>query len=173
MMEEVATVNLLFCALPVIRKDTKMKSKIDNVISLKFALDVEDGWPPVSVESLPFRVTEAGYLALSAPLFVKDLSNQDVISARVSEDNEVESWEHVARSNRSTVWLLRLKERNNIDDVTSQARALSCNTAGIESLGCYSIDVPSEIPIAKVDSILANLDEEAVAIAFPSLRHSE
>ena len=33
-----------------------MKTKLNDAISLKVALDVEDGWPPVAVESLPFRV---------------------------------------------------------------------------------------------------------------------
>ena len=148
-----------------------MKAKLNDVVSLKFGLDVEDGWPPVAFESLPFQVTEVGYLALSAPLFLKDLSAEDVISARLSENNDVESWEHIGRSQRSTVWLLRLKTPNNIHEVLARARAITCNTAGVDSLGCYNIDVPTDIPIAEVDAILADLDEDAVAVAFPSLRH--
>jgi hypothetical protein len=150
-----------------------MKAKLNDVVSLKFGLDVEDGWPPVAVESLPFRVTETGYLALSSPLFVKDLSAEDVISASLSENNDVESWGHIGRSQRSTVWLLRLKTPNNINEVLALARAMTCNTAGVDSLGCYNIDVPAEVPITEIDAILADLDEDAVGVAFPSLRHPE
>lgn len=150
-----------------------MKRKPNQIVLLNFGLDVEDGWPPVAVESLPFRVTETGYLALSAPLFVKDLSAEDLISARITENDDVESWEHVDRSQRSTIWLLRLKTPNNIEEVLSQARAMSCNTAGLDLLGCYNIDVPTDVPIAAVDDILAELDKDAVAVAFPSLRHPE
>jgi len=154
-------------------RDIEMKAKLNDVVSLKFGLDVEDGWPPVAVESLPFRVTETGYLALSAPFFVKNLSAEDVISACLSENYNVESWEHVGRSQRSTVWLLRLKTPNNIEGALARARAMTCNTSGIDSLGCYSIDVSTEVPITEVDAILADLDEDAVAVAFPSLRHLE
>lgn len=154
-------------------RDREMKAKPNDVVSLKFGLEIEDGWPPVAVESLPFRVTEAGYLALSAPLFVKDMSAGDVISVRLSENDDVESWEHVCRSQRSTVWLLRLKTPNRIDESLARARAMTCNTAAVDSLGCYNIDVPADVPMADVDAILADLDEDAVAVAFPSLRHRE
>lgn len=150
-----------------------MKAKLNDVVSLKFGLDVEDGWPPAAVESLPFRLTETGYKALSAPLFVKDLSAEDLISVRLSGNDSIEHWEHIDCSHRSTVWLLRLKTPNNIDEVLARARAMTCNTAGIDSLGCYNIDVPIEVPITEVDSFLADLDEDAVAVAFPSLRHPE
>ena len=154
-------------------KDAKMKAKLNDVISLKFALDGAHGWPPVAAESLPFRVEENGYRALSAPLFIKDLSAEDVISACISDNYDVESWEHIGRSQRSTVWLLRLKSPNKIDQVLLRARAMSCNTSGIDSLGCYNIDLPAEVRMSEIDAIFAELDEDTVAVAFPSLRHPD
>jgi Domain of unknown function (DUF4265) len=150
-----------------------MSSAKSPTVSLKFPLDIEDGWPPVAVESLPFLASTAGYQALVSPLFVKDLSVGDVIAPKLGDENTVTSWSHVHRSGRTTIWLLQLKRPNGIDAVLEEARALGCNSVGLETAGCYSIDVPEEVSIDRVDRMLATLDSDAVAVAFPSMRHPE
>jgi hypothetical protein len=151
----------------------RSSSAMNDIVSLSFNLDVQDGWPPVAVESLPFRKTGNCYLALSAPLFVKDLSADDLISVRFSENLTVTDWKHISRSGRTTIWLLRLKRPNNIEHVLSQLRELGCSTSGTDTLGSYAIDVPVNVPISHVDSVLGLLDETVVATAFPSMRHPE
>jgi hypothetical protein len=155
------------------RKDISMSNSEASNISLKFHLEIEDGWPPVAVESLPFQVSAEGYKCLVAPLFVKDLSVGDVVAARLDDDNAVEDWSHVTRSLHTTIWLLRIKQPNGIAEALAALRDLGCNTVGLDAAGCYAIDVPEAIPIERVDSILAALDSSAVAVAFPSMRHSE
>ena len=150
-----------------------MSSGLGPTVNLKFALDVEDDWPPVAVEVLPFRVGAEGYQVLVAPLFVKDLSVGDVIVATLDSENGVESWEHVSRSARTTIWLLKLRQPNGVDEVLADLRNLGCNSVGLDAAGCYAVDVPEAVPIATVDSILATLDSEAAAVVFPSMRHSE
>lgn len=51
-----------------------------ETVHLGFALEIDDGWPPVAVESLPLRVTREGHVVEAPPLFVKDLSVGDVIA---------------------------------------------------------------------------------------------
>lgn len=142
-------------------------------ISLVFPLEVSDGWPPVGSESLPVEVCSEGYRALASPLFIKDLSVNDVIAAELAADDTVRSWHHVHRSDHTTVWLLRLRRDNRIEEALEQLRALGCNTTGLSQAGCYSIDVPGEVDIADVDDALSILDEESVGVAFPSMRHDE
>lgn len=150
-----------------------MNSLNQRKISLNFPLSVEDDWPPVATESLPFYVVEGGYECRVAPLFVKDLSVGDVISAELGCDQEVLSWRHVYRSLHSTVWLLRLKRPNTIDAVLAELRRLGCGTVGLDEAGCYAVDVPESIAMETVDKALENLDAGSVATAFPSMRHPD
>lgn len=150
-----------------------MNSVDSSTVSLKFPLNVVDGWPPVAVESLPFRLSTDGYHALVAPLFVKDISVGDVISAQLDHENLVESWQHLVRSGRTTIWLLRLKQPNRIDLVLTELRAIECNSVGLDAVGCYAIDVPETVPIDSVDAVLSTLDSDSVAVAYPSMRHPE
>lgn len=145
----------------------------DGTVSLNFPLDVEDGWPPVAVECLPFRKTDQGYVALVAPLFVKDLSVGDVIEVSQDPAGSVQSWQHVVRSCRTTIWLLRMRPSNTIEGVLAELRAAGCNLVALRDAGAYSVDVPESVDLGMVDSALARLDSEAVGVAFPSLRHAE
>lgn len=145
-----------------------------DTVSLMFALDVEDDWPPVAVESMPFRVTHEGHVALAPPLFVKDLSVGDVIDAMPNATTgHVFWWRHLAKSARTTIWLLRLQPSDTIETALAALRQLGCNTVGLAEAGAYAVDVPESIPIDAVDAVLGQLDSEAVAVAFPSMRHEE
>lgn len=151
-----------------------MSSPTGSIQRFDFPLEVEDGWPPVAVECLPFRVVPGGYVALVPPLFVKDLSVGDIIHVtREAGGCRVLSWRHVARSECTTIWLLRLRHSETIHVVLTELRKLSCNTVGAADLGVYSIEVPEAVPIETVDRILAQLDADSVAVAFPSMRHQE
>jgi uncharacterized protein DUF4265 len=145
----------------------------NEVASLSFALDVEDDWPPFAVESLPFSTLDGGFCLQKPPLFVKDLSVGDVIGVDRNQEGLVTSWWHIVRSSRTTAWLLRLQETDEIASVLSNLRELGCNTVGLDSVGCYSIDIPESVDIETIDSILSQLDSDCVAVAFPSLRHPE
>jgi hypothetical protein len=143
------------------------------VISLQFPLHVEDDWPPVGSESLPFRKVRDGYELLTPPLFVYNLSVGDVINILEDGNGFVVEWSHLSKSARSVIWLLRLSEKAGIDIYLDELRQIGCNTTGISDFGCYSIDVPESVTIADVDAVLNNIDTMAIAVAFPSLRHTD
>lgn len=150
-----------------------MNNASNQVLSFTFPLFVEDGWPPVAAESLPFLRAEGGFRLQAAPLFIKDMSVGDLLNITFGPENVVESWNHIHRSARSTIWLLRLKETTEISTALEKMRSLGCNTVKVETFGCYSIDVPEEVSILDVDLILDALDTDAVGVAFPSMRHPE
>lgn len=150
-----------------------MNKTLAPVESLSFRLDVEGDWPPVALESLPFRTTPDGYECQVAPLFVKNLAVGDVIAVTAESENVVDMWHHVRQSNHTTVWLLRLKSPNNISEVLDELRAIGCSTVGLPEVGSFAVDVPGTVDIAYVDGILSKLDSAAVAVAFPALRHPD
>lgn len=151
-----------------------MSSPARSIRSLVFPLAVEKGWPPVTSESLPFRICDGRYEALVPPLFVKNLSVGDVISAEVDPISQcVVGWRHVAKSGHSTVWLARLRPSDTIAQVLAEVRKLGCNTERFEAGGVYSIDVPDSVEMSAVDDVLAGLDRASVAVAFPSMRHDD
>ncbi len=145
----------------------------EETVELRFPLDVEEGWPPVAVEGLPFSIGPAGYVSTTPPLFVKSLSVGDVITVEVGEDGLVASWHHVCRSTRSVVWLLRISKTDEIGATLTHLREMGCNTVSLLSAGCHSVDIPGRVPIGRIDAILKHLDPEKVAVAYPSFRHSE
>ena len=140
-------------------------------ISLQFPLDREDDWPPAGNESLPFDKLSDGYRLLVAPLFINNLSVDDIIDVVEDDNRFVKSWNHIRKSQRTTVWLLRLAEDNQIDVALEELQSLGCNTVGLPLFGCYAADVPEEISMSDVDAVLRMLDSNRVAVAFPSMRH--
>ena len=141
------------------------------MIELKFQLSVEDGWPPVGIECLPFEQRDSGYQLTTAPLFVKDLSVGDIISPAIGDDGSVVSWVHIAKSDRTTIWMLRLGATVSIEPALKRLRELGCNTVCLEELGSFAIDVPGELPMESVDEVLASLNADEIACVFPSFRH--
>ena len=141
------------------------------MVSLHFAFDPEDDWPPIAVESLSFSRIDAGYRLLTPPLFINDLSVDDVIHAKLGQDHVVKSWRHVQRSQRTTIWLLRLNESDRIGPALAELRALGCKSMGLDAAGCYAVDVPSHVSIEHVNEVLESLNRDDVAVTFPSMRH--
>lgn len=144
-----------------------------TVKNFVFQLDVKDGWPPVGSESLPFQIVASGYELLVPPLFVRNLSVGDELVFTWRDDGVIDSWLHVAKSGRSVVWLLRTGPNDQISIVLDKLRAVGCNTSGSEQIGCFAADIPENLDFDEVDAILASLNPEAAAVAFPSMRHAE
>jgi hypothetical protein len=138
---------------------------------LCFALDVHDGWPPVAVEEIPHEKVSVGFRILTAPLFVRDLSVGDIVVVERDEKGYVTSWSHVSRSGHTTIWLLCLQQTSAIAGVLDDLREIGCDTVSATQLGICAVDVPPAIPIECVDTLLDGLNEEQIAVAFPSFRH--
>ena len=145
------------------------------MVELNFQLNVDDGWPPVSVEGVPCSPVAGGFRVEAPPLFVKNLSVGDVISAAPDAEGRVWEWAHVSKSTRTTIWVGRLKQsaQLHIENLLHSLRTLGCYSSGNEVLGCYAVDVPSTCAIENVDKLTERADQKGIAIAYPSFRHEE
>lgn len=144
------------------------------MIELHFVLEVDDDWPPVSVEGVPVTCVSDKFRIETPPLFIKKLSVGDVIKVlEFDSENQVSSWEHDSFSKNSTVWLLCMDEPSGLDDVLPKLEMIGCQVVRLSGRGCYSINVPESTDMGDVDSCLAALDESKVAIAYPSFRHPD
>jgi Domain of unknown function (DUF4265) len=143
-----------------------------TVIELHFNLNVIEDWPPVSVEGILCTKILEGYRLESPPLFVKGLSVGDIISVEFDSVNNIKSWKILAHSSRTTIWILRTGPNDNIRPVLEGLKSLGCKSVELSELGCYSVDVPAEVSIADVDTLLSSLDPINTAAVFPSFRHN-
>lgn len=143
-------------------------------LELHFPLEVEDEWPPVSLEGvLVTYVGTSQYRIETPPLFVKGLSVGDVINAIIDSKENIKSWQHVIHSGHSTIWLHRLDEPSEIKRVLEKLEEYGCQAIRLPQAGCYSVDVPESLDIKIVDEVLGTLDSDKVAVAYPSFRHHD
>lgn len=165
----------MFFAHHVIKIDTI--AKVINfvtltMIELHFKLDIEDDWPPFAIEGVPCTYLKGNnYRIETPPLFIKNISVGDVVAVTFNAEQEVVTWVHIAKSNRTTIWLLRLRETTEINKILQELSLLNCKSVSLPQYGCYSIDVPAESKIDQVDACLAKLNVSHVAVAYPSFRH--
>jgi Domain of unknown function (DUF4265) len=140
--------------------------------SLTFRLEVADGWPPVGAECLPCVSAAGGSMISAPPLFVRDLSVGDVIAITVEDQGQILSWEHVSRSDHSTVWILTFGETS-IAAPLECLLGLGCNVASLPAWSLSSIDVPPSVAAGLLDGLFSEFPESAVAVVYPSWRHPE
>lgn len=142
------------------------------MVELLFPLSADEGWPPVSKECLIFSKCSDGYRLEVPPFFIKDMSVGDIISVEEGEDGNVINWRHVEKSGRTTIWI-KVSGEVSIEDILDRLRILKCNVERFTEFKYFSIDVAAECPISSVDDLIDSLNEEEVAVAFPSFRHDE
>ena len=138
---------------------------------LKFRLKSETDWPPVSVECIPAVQLGQGYLLEKPPFFVPDLSAGDLIEVE-SEEDEVTTFRHIKKSARSTIWVMAF-DSESVRKALDKLLARGCNIEALVDFSYYSIDVPEACSLDDIDNALGSLSEDQLAVAFPSLRHSE
>lgn len=140
---------------------------------LNFALDIVDDWPPVSSECISCKKVALGYKVTVAPIFIKNLSVNDIIAAEPDHVNGmIFEWSHIVKSARSTVWVMELGNSSAKECIT-ELQELGCNIVKFVQYRTHSIDVPDSLSCADLDSVLKKYESEGIAIAYPSWRHEE
>lgn len=62
-----------------------------KTVKINFSLKVEDGFPPIGVETLNAKALEDGtFELLNAPFFVKETAYGDIVSATMSAESRLE-----------------------------------------------------------------------------------
>lgn len=143
-----------------------------QITSLNFALEVEDGWPPVATECLQFEKTGLSHTLLVAPLFIEDLSVGDELQVVSESEGIVHEWRHLRKSRNSTVWFLRIGEVD-VEPLLKPIQELGCNTTWSSQLGAGSIEVPEGVSVEAIDACLETLEIPSLTLAFPAWRHTD
>lgn len=136
-----------------------------------FALEIDDGWPPVASEGVWCERADKNYRLVNAPFFINGLAYGDVFKAELDPVNEhVFEFEVVEESGHSLVWML-----NNSDlDVTSlksQFLDLGCSLEGFEQFSLFSIDVPPSVNRVAINELVDWAEGAGIDLAFPVWRH--
>ncbi|OIJ63182.1 DUF4265 domain-containing protein [Streptomyces mangrovisoli] len=136
-----------------------MTSVTDDHVKVCFRMDVdEDGWPPVSVESLWAVDLGDGTVRLdNTPWFVRAVASGDIIRVEIDEDGVRWAAETVRASQNCTIRLIVLKDggsaaaRQSVLDVFHR---LGTTGEGIEQFRMVALDVPPGADLQQMRRLL-------------------
>jgi hypothetical protein len=140
---------------------------------IMFALDVEDGWPPVSSEGAWCERVDNLYKFRNVPFFISGLAFNDIFSAERDPVNDhIFEFEVVEKSGHSVVWLM-----NNADIDISEFKEgilkLGCSFESFPRFSLGAIDVPPNVDLNPFDRLIDEYEERGLAFAFPVWRADE
>ncbi len=144
---------------------------MENVL---FALEIEDGWPPVATESIWCERRDGTYQIKSIPLFIRGLAVDDIVAATPDkESRQIHDYDVLEVSGHSVIWMLN-PVKLDITEFIGELEALGCKVAtGLLGYNHYAIDVPPEADIAALDGMISVWDAVGLAFAYPAWRHED
>ena len=138
---------------------------------LRFALDVEDGWPPVATESVWCKVEGDIFELQNAPFFIKGLAWGDKFRAVPDPVNGcIFDFNLVEHSGHSLAWVL-VNEGSNFAFNKAKLLELGCRVEGFPAYKLWSIDVPGAVPEADMDNLLDEIEGQGFEVAVPVWRY--
>ncbi|MEU9401654.1 DUF4265 domain-containing protein [Streptomyces sp. NPDC048242] len=127
-------------------------------VKVHFRMEVEDAWPPVSVESLwAVDLGDDTVRLDNVPWFVRGVACGDVVATEADEEGVRWGGEVVRRSENCTVRLIVLRDGGSgaaRQSVLSAFRELGVDGEGIERFGMVALDIPPTADLAKVQRLL-------------------
>jgi hypothetical protein len=138
---------------------------------LAFALDVEDGWPPVAVEHVWCEKYGASYRLQNAPFFVKGLAVGDRFSAEPDAVNGcIFEFAVLETSGHSLVWIIEQAELD-IHSHDEELAALGLRVENFPQCRIHAVDVPASVERHAVNALVDRLEGLGFLLAFPVWRH--
>ena len=138
-----------------------------------FALDIEDGWPPVGVESVWCEKVGDNYRLKNVPFFIPDIARDDVFYAEIDPVNKhVFDFEIIESSGRSVVWFMNNSDLN-ISKFKEKLTQLGCSVEGFPKFSLSSIDVPPDIDFDALENLVDHYENKGLDFAFPVWRNIE
>jgi hypothetical protein len=136
-----------------------------------FALDINDGWPPVSSEGVWCEKAGNNFRLLSIPFFIQGLAFGDEFEATPDEENNhIFEYKVVKESGHSVVWLMNI-ENIDLSKYIAEIERFGCKVEVLEQFKIYSIDIPPNINVGKFDEVSKKIENKGAAIAYPTWRH--
>ncbi|MHC5021610.1 MAG: DUF4265 domain-containing protein [Planctomycetota bacterium] len=131
-------------------------------VKIAFHLEVdEDGYPPVSVETLWAESLGGGrYRIDNIPFFVRDATDGDIVAASYV-DEELRFTEVLEDSRNSLIRVL-CRDGSNPQTLRKQLSVLGCETEfnGVHSL--IAVSIPAGQPVEPVQQALATLRKQGL-----------
>lgn len=136
-----------------------------------FALDIEDGWPPVTREHVWCERTGSTYTMKNVPFFIAGLALGDVFRAERDPVNDcIFEFEVVWPSGHSVVWVMN---NDGLDFSRPKKRLaeIGCESESFPQFSLFSVDVPADVGRAEINALVDSLEADGFALAFPVWRH--
>lgn len=135
-----------------------------------FALDIEDGWPPVATEGVWCEKFGENYQLKNVPFFIPDIAAEDIFHAVPDSVNDhVFEFKIIEESGHSVIWLM-----NNINlDITEfvdKIKELGCSYEGFPQYSLAAIDAPPEVDVDELNEAIDKFEEKGIDFAFPVWR---
>ena len=135
-----------------------------------FALEVEDGWPPVATEGVWCERVNGNYKLKNVPFFISGLAMDDTFTAEPDAVNEhIFEYEILKESGRSVVWLMNNK-RLDISEFIKKIKALGCRYESLTQYSLGAIDVPPSIDVTQFYQAIDEYEAKGLDFAFPVWR---
>lgn len=124
-----------------------------DLVRIHFELEQDDdGYPPVSVESVWARPTSEGYEIDSIPFFVRCAGPEDVV---VTREQEGGLWfDRVVRESSNSLLRVVVFKDGVHESLRSELTSLGCASEWIEQYALVAVHVPSNVSIADVRRVL-------------------
>ncbi|MCE3603607.1 DUF4265 domain-containing protein [Massilia sp. P8910] len=138
---------------------------------ISFALDIQDGWPPVATEHVWCEKSGSIYELQNAPFFIKGLALGDRFSAEPDEVNGcIFEFATIEVSGHSLVWIME-QEGLELEPYKVELINLGLGIEIFAQFKHYAIDVPESIDRDAVNVMMDMLQDLGFAMAFPVWRH--
>jgi len=135
--------------------------------------DEQIGPYPIATETLWFDIEEGKFRLRNVPCFVDQVSFDDVVSLEAIGDHEWRIDAILQQSGNSTIWLL-VEDTQQGEPVIRAIKKLGCAVETGIFDGYYAINVPEEVEMKRfLDLIQTGLEENWIAVDYPSVRHDE
>lgn len=129
--------------------------KVIKMKKLFFNLEVIDGYPPVSMESIWAEVTEEGYLKINnIPFYSKEISLGDIVSGIQTEENYLLYDKTIIHSKNSTLRIVFFNENQKFKDkILTKLIDLGCESEAF-NVNFYAINIPIQVDIEEIYNFL-------------------
>jgi len=116
-----------------------------------FNLEVIDGYPPVSMESIWAEVTEEGYFKINnIPFYSKEISLGDIVSVTQKEENYLLYDKTIINSKNSTLRIVFFNENQKFkDNILTKLIDLGCEPEAF-NVNFYAINIPIQVDIEEI-----------------------
>ncbi|MFC4701530.1 DUF4265 domain-containing protein [Glaciecola siphonariae] len=135
-----------------------------------FALEIEDGWPPLGAEGVWCKKIGEHYQLDNIPFFIQGLAVGDLFSACPDPVNKhIFEFEVLKESGHSVISIL-----NNIDldleGFLGSVKALGCSFEQFKQYSLTVIDAPPDIEIDRLNKLIDQYEDLGIDFAFPVWR---